>query len=70
MNTEAAQEYYEADLLVDGRRIPSRLLVCNTGRHDIILSQTWFTKANALIDCINRYLHWPDDQLYEVIRRL
>ncbi len=69
-NTEAVQEYYEADLLVDGRRIPSRLLVCNTGRHDIILGRSWFAKANVLIDCKNRCLHWPVDQPYEAIHRL
>ena len=70
MNTEAAQEYYEADLLVNGRRVPSRLLVCNTGRHDIILGQSWFTKVNVLIDCKNRCLNWPVDQPYEAIHRL
>ena len=69
-NTEAVQEYYEADLLVDGRRIPSRLLVCDTGHHDIILGRTWFIKANALIDCMNRCLHWLDDQPYDAVRRL
>lgn len=56
---------FTMDLLIDGRRIPTWFLVCDTGRHDIFLGRIWLAKNRALVDCEDRVLRWKDEQSYQ-----
>jgi hypothetical protein len=49
---------------MDGRRVPTWFLFCNTGRHDLLIGRKWFEKTGALIDCKHRVLVWRTERNY------
>ena len=51
---------FKADLVIDGHRVPSVFVFCNTGKHDIIMGRQWYADNKVLLDCANRRLIWPD----------
>ena len=63
-NFEVISRAFTANLVIDGRRIPTYFLFCNTGRHDILIGRKWFEKTKVLIDCFNRKLIWPKEAQY------
>ena len=69
-NSEVISRAFTANLVIDGRQIPTHFLFCNTGRHDILIGRKWFEKTKVLIDCFNRKLIWPDKAQYQANRDL
>jgi hypothetical protein len=53
----------ELSLVVDGRQVRVPMLIVGLGDHDMILGRKWSAETGVLIDCKNRRLIWPDDQL-------
>jgi hypothetical protein len=56
-------DYVELTLLLDGRRLKVPMLVVGLGGQDIILGRKWAVHTGILIDCKNRQLIWPEDQI-------
>jgi hypothetical protein len=66
-HADSIQDVFRIDLLIAGRRIPTWFLVCNTGRHDILLGRIWLAKNRALVDCENRAIIWKEEQAQDQI---
>ena len=60
-HADIIQNVFKLDLLVAGRRTPTWFLVCNTGKHDILLGRIWLAKNRALVDCEDRTIRWKDE---------
>ncbi len=60
-HADTIQVVFKLDLLVAGRRIPTWFLICNTGKHDILLGRIWLAKNRALVDCEDRTIQWKDE---------
>ena len=60
-HADTIQVVFKLDLLVAGRRIPTWFLICNTGKHDILLGRIWLAKNRALVDCEDRTIRWKDE---------
>jgi transposase InsO family protein len=63
--TDVIEKLFQASLVIDGRRIRSWFLFCNTGRHDLIVGRKWFERTGVLLDCRGKRLIWPDEQDYD-----
>ena len=63
--TDVIEKLFQASLVIDGRRIQSWFLFCNTGRHDLIVGRKWFERTGVLLDCRGKRLIWPDEQDYD-----
>ena len=61
---------FQATLVIDGRRISTWFMLCDTGRHDVLLGRIWFEETGTLIDCKNRRLVWPGNSPYNANRDL
>ena len=62
---DVIEKLFQASLVIDGRRIQSWFLFCNTGRHDLIVGRKWFERTGVLLDCRGKRLIWPDEQDYD-----
>jgi hypothetical protein len=60
-HTDTIQNVFKMDLLIAGRRVPTWFLVCNTGRHDVLIGRIWLAKNRALVDCEERKIHWKEE---------
>ena len=69
-NAEVISRAFTANLVIDGRRILTHFLFCDTGRHDVLIGRKWFEKTRVLIDCFNRKLIWPDEAQYQASKDL
>ena len=61
-------EYFQADLVLDKHRIHSYFVLCNTGRHDLIIGRKLLEDADVWINCKRRQLIWPDISLPDIKR--
>jgi hypothetical protein len=68
--TGELKRYFQVDLAIDGRRVPTWFFFCNTGRHDIILGKHWFAKTDTAIHCGTSKLIWPSEAPYDPSRKL
>ena len=59
--TDTIYRLFQASLLIDGRRVPTTFLFCDTGKHDMLIGRQWFEKTRSLIDCYSRGLAWRDE---------
>jgi hypothetical protein len=63
--TDVIEKLFQANLVINGRRIQSWFLFCNTGRHDLIVGRKWFERTGVLVDCRGKRLIWLDDRDYD-----
>ena len=61
-HADIIRDVFKLDLLVAGRRTTTWFLVCNTGKHDILLGRIWLAKNRALVDCEDQIIRWKDEQ--------
>jgi len=61
-HADTIQDVFKLDLLVAGRCVPTWFLVCNTGKHDILIGRIWLAKNRALVDCADRAIRWKDER--------
>lgn len=40
-------EYFKADLVLDGRQVPTYFIFCNTGHYDLIIGRKLFEEVSA-----------------------
>ena len=59
----AVDQYFRADLVIDKHRLPTYFVVCNTGRHDLIVGRKLLEDAGVWINCGKRALQWPSTDL-------
>jgi predicted aspartyl protease len=52
--------YFKADLVLDGHRINTYFVICDTGRHDLIIGRKLLSQAEAWVSCKKRKLQWPE----------
>lgn len=55
------EQYFKADLVIDGHRLTTYFVICNTGRHDLIIGRKLLEDAGVWVGCKERALWWPDD---------
>src|SRR5579871_5810698 len=60
--TDTIQDVFRMDLLIAGRRVPTWFLMCDTGRHDLLLGRIWLAKNRALVDCEDRKIRWKEEE--------
>ena len=60
---KADHEYFRADLVIDGHRLTTHFVVCNTGRHDLIVGRKLLEDAGVWVNCQKRRLRWPKADL-------
>jgi len=61
-------EYFQADLVLDGHRLPTYFVLCNTGRHDVIVGRKLLEDADVWVNCRQKVLRWPDSVLIDCKR--
>ena len=49
-NAEVISKAFTANLVIDGRQIPTHFLFCDTGRHNVLIGRKWFKKTQVLIN--------------------
>jgi len=54
-------EYTQAHLVLDGHRLRTYFVFCNTGRHDMIIGRKLLEDADVWLNCKQQSLRWPDD---------
>ena len=54
---------YDTELEIEGRRVLTRFVVGDTGHHDLILGQIWFSMHGVLLDPGRHLLHWGFEDL-------
>lgn len=57
------KEYFIANLVIDDRRMRCPFVIADLGKHDVFIGRKWFEGTGALLDCRNRRLIWPPDDL-------
>ena len=55
------EQYFKADLVIDKHRLTTYFVICNTGRHDLIIGRKLLEDAGVWVSCKERALMWPDD---------
>ena len=53
-------EHFQANLVIDGHRLTTYFVPCNTGRHDLIIGRKFLEDADVWINCKQHALKWPD----------
>ncbi|KAF2275567.1 uncharacterized protein EI97DRAFT_443009 [Westerdykella ornata] len=61
-------EYFQADLVLDKHRLRSFFVLCNTGRHDLIVGCKFLEDADVWVNCKRKQFIWPDKHLPDVKR--
>ena len=56
-------EHFQADLVLDGHRLTTYFVPCNTGRHDLIIGRKFLEDADVWVNCKQQALKWPDTAL-------
>ena len=63
-----ADEHFRADLVLDGHRLTTHFVFCNTGRHDLIIGRKLLEDADVWVNCKQQALKWPDTALFDIKR--
>ncbi|KAF2184938.1 hypothetical protein K469DRAFT_708703, partial [Zopfia rhizophila CBS 207.26] len=59
--TGVVNQFFSANLVIDGHRTATWFIFCNTGRHDLIIGRKWIESTRTMLDPTNRRIVWPED---------
>ena len=69
-HSESISRVFTANLVIEGRRVETHFIFCDTGRHDLFVGRRWLAKTKALADCANRRLVWLEEPPYQASKDL
>ncbi|KAF2175259.1 hypothetical protein K469DRAFT_702429, partial [Zopfia rhizophila CBS 207.26] len=66
--TGVVNQFFSANLVIDGHRTTTWFIFFDTGRHDLIIGRKWIESTRTILDLINRRIVWPADSKIDARR--